>query len=73
MPQTTMYNRMPRWEYWKFPDPANPPPLEEPDGGEDGGDAPGQQPGQGGNRFGDNIIVSGGRGPLVPKNDVELF
>jgi hypothetical protein len=24
MPQTTQYLRMPRWQYWKFPDPPNP-------------------------------------------------
>jgi hypothetical protein len=31
MPQTTQYVRMPRWQYWTFPDPPRPPPLQDPD------------------------------------------
>jgi hypothetical protein len=62
MPQTTQYVRMPRWQYWTFPDPPNPPPFDPP--------AAGQQPEQRPQR--PPVIKSGG-GTLPPRPARSMF
>jgi hypothetical protein len=57
MPQTTQYVRMPRWPYWKFPDPPRPPPFQDPDLPK-----PEQRP--------QNPIIKTGGGPLPPRPSV---